>query len=338
MAELEAARAVLQIGCTGGGATHSSEAIPDIATKVAMIKDAGVFDYIERTPTDEEFDELLRSCQARDLPVRAGGWFYALGRDEKLFERNIDKARLLGSLAHNVQVFANAADGRALTDSDVAEFYLRADDYASARGVAVCFEVHVNMWSEHFGRVAKVADLVAARGRAFRLTLDASHVIFKIDNPAEQAVQGMDADIAAGRLELDPRRPGAVTASWIAAGLVHHAHARATVPANPPNIRARHPDGSLGRGVQYPFVRPAPGAYHAEWDEAALEPWKTVMRDLLRHRAADPARALGQISCEFIPNIDYGAGQGYSIFENNVACAAWLRAEWRAARARAAIA
>ena len=41
------------------------------------------------------------------------------------------------------------------------------------------------------------------------MTLDHSHVIFKIDNPEEQKVQDMDKDIAAGTLELDPFKPGA---------------------------------------------------------------------------------------------------------------------------------
>ena len=49
----------LKIGCTGGGATHSDTTIPDIATKVRMIKDAGVFDNIDRSPPDEEFRDLL---------------------------------------------------------------------------------------------------------------------------------------------------------------------------------------------------------------------------------------------------------------------------------------
>jgi len=32
---------------------------------------------------------------------------------------------------------------------------------------------------------------------------------------------------------------------------------------------------------------------------------------------------------------DYGAGAKYSIFENNVACAEWIRSEWRAISAAA---
>jgi len=321
----------LEIGCTGGGATHSDTDIPDIATKVRMVKEAGVFDYIDRSPPDEEFSDLLKACERHDLPVRASGWFYTLGRDEPLFERNIVKARLLGSVVHNVQLLTHHADGHALDDAEVAEAYLRFRDFGLRHGVEPCFEIHVNMWSEHFGRVARVGALVEARGVPFRLTLDHSHVIFKIDNPIEQNVQNMRADIDAGRVVLDPTVPGNVCAAWIGRNWVAHAHARASVPANPVNIRAKHPDGSFGRGIQYPFVRPADGAYPAPWDEAKLEPWKRVVRDLLRHHANDAASPLGQISCEFIPNIDYGAGHGYSIFENNVACARWLRAEWAAA-------
>lgn len=321
----------LKIGCTGGGATHHDTDIPDVATKVRMVKEAGVFDYIDRSPPDEEFRDLYKASEKHDLPVLASGWFYTLGRDEPLYERNIIKARLLGSRVHNVQVLTAHADGHVLSDAEVAEFYLRAYDFGMRHEVVPCFEVHVNMWSEHFGRVERVARLVAERGVPFHMTLDHSHVIFKMDNPAEQDVQAMRADVEAGRVILDPAKPGNVCSQWIGAGYVTHAHARAAVPANPINIRARHPDGSLGRGIQYPFIRPEPGQYHAEWDESRLEPWKRVIRNLFAFHARNPASPLGQISCEHIPAVDYGAGAGYSIFEQNVACAKWLRAEWAAA-------
>jgi hypothetical protein len=324
-------RAELKIGCTAGGATHSDASIPDIGEKVRMIKEAGVFDYIDRSPPDEEFRDLLKACERHDLPVRASGWYYTRGRDEALFEQNIVKARLLGSIVHNVQLMTHHADGHVLDDTEVAETYLRWRDFALRHGVEPSFEIHVNMWSEHFGRVARVGNLVEARGVPFRLTLDHSHVIFKIDNPSEQDVQHMRTDVESGRVILDPSVPGNVCTTWIERNWVGHAHARAAIPANPVNVWAKHPDGRYGRGIQYPFMAPAPGAYPAPWDAAKLEPWKRVVRDLLRHHAADPNSPLGQISCEFIPNIDYGAGHGYSIFDNNVACARWLRAEWAAA-------
>lgn len=323
----------LKIGCTAGGATHSDTAIPDIATKVQMVKEAGVFDYIDRTPPDEEFHDLQKASERYELPVLASGWFYTLGRDEALYERNIVKARMLGSVVHNVQVMTAHADGHVATDAEVADFYARAYDFGMRHDVRPCFEVHVNMWSEHYGRVERVAKLVEARGLPFHMTLDHSHVIFKIDNPKEQDVQGMRADVDSGAVVLDPAKPGNVCSRWIAANYVAHAHARAAVPANPINTRAKHPDGRDGRGIQYPFFRPEPGQYVAEWDEAKLEPWKRVVRDLFAHHAADAKSPLAMVSCEFIPGIDYGAGHGYSIFEHNVACARWMRAEWAKASA-----
>ena len=318
----------LRIGCTANGTTHQDTNIPDIATKVRMVREAGVFDYFDRSPPDEEFRDLLKASERYDLPVLASGWFYTLGRDEPLFERNIVKGRLLGTRVHNVQVMTHHADGHVLSDEEVADFYERAHDFGMRHGVAPCFEVHVNMWSEHFGRVERVARLVEARGLPFRLTLDHSHVIFKIDNPVEQRVQGMKEDVDAGRVVLEPDRPGNVTSRWIDANWVHHAHARAAVPGNPVNVWAKHPDGSHGRGIQYPFVRPNEGEYVAEWDERRLEPWKIVVRNLLRHHATVPSSPIRQISCEHIPAVDYGAGHKYSIFDNNVACARWLRDEW----------
>jgi hypothetical protein len=143
----------------------------------------------------------------------------------------------------------------------------------------------------------------------------------------------MKADIDGGRLVLDPAQPGHVCDLWIRSNWVRLAHARAAVPANPVNAWARHPDGSEGRGIQYPFVQPGPGEYLADWDAARLQPWKQVMRALLRHHASDAASAIRHISCEHIVAVDYGAGHGYSTFDNNVACARWLRTEWTQALA-----
>ena len=324
----------LKIGCTAGGATHHDTDIPDISTKVQMVKDAGVFDYIDRTPPDDEFRDLLKASEKFDMPVLASGWFYTLGRDNALFEQNIHKARLLGSLVHNVQVLTKHVDGHVASNQEVADFYLWAHDIGMRHGVVPCFEVHVNMWSEHLGRVEQVAELVRQQGLPFFMTLDHSHVIFKMDNPKEQQVQNMAADVAAGRLILDPFQSGNVAKRWIDANFVHHAHARCAVPANPINTRAKHPDGSFGRGIQYPFVRPKAGDYVTDdWDEQRIEPWKRVVRDLLAHHASHAASPIAQISCEHIPAIDYGAGHGYSIFEQNIACATWLRSEWAQALA-----
>jgi hypothetical protein len=228
----------------------------------------------------------------------------------------------------NVQIGARDAGGSRVSDVQVAEAYLRAAELGDQLGVTPCFEVHINMWSERFPRVAEVAEIVEAHGARFQMTLDHSHVIFKIDNPRELDRENLREDLAAG-LVLDPAKPGNVCSQWIARNWVRHAHARPAVPNNPPNIWARHADGSVGRGVQYPFKPVAPGEWHANWDEAALGPWKAVLLELMRHHATDPRSHLGQITCEMIPPPDYGGGAKYSIFEHNAAVAAWLRAAWR---------
>ena len=59
------------------------------------------------------------------------------------------------------------------------------------------------------------------------MTLDHSHVIFKIDNPHEQEVQNIRPAVESGELVLSPFDSGNVIDEWIDAGWVHHCHARA---------------------------------------------------------------------------------------------------------------
>jgi len=49
----------LLFGCTASSAINLDHDIPDIATKVQMDKLAGVFDYIDLCPPDNEFRALL---------------------------------------------------------------------------------------------------------------------------------------------------------------------------------------------------------------------------------------------------------------------------------------
>ena len=300
-----------------------------------MVKQAGVFDYIDKTPPSSEYHLYAAATQKHAMPMLAGGYYYFIGRDEPLLEWHLRMGAMFGQKAHNVQIFTTDIERRPVSDQQIADLYLKVAEIGEKTGVIPCFEVHVNMWSEHFGRVQNVARMVEARGAKFNMTLDHSHVIFKIDNPEQQKVQGMDADIAAGRLQLDPYLPGSVCDSWIDNGYVRHAHARAAVPNGPVNLWQSNPNGTPGRGIQYPFIRPAPGEWHSDWEEARLEPWKEVVRRLLRHHATDPSSRLDTFSTEFIPFPDYGGGAKYSIFENSVACATWIREEWARAQAAA---
>ena len=328
----------LLIGITGNSVVHTDSDQFDLDTRFRMVRQAGVFDYYERSPPPGELDAHLRASARHDLPIRAGGFYYTLGRDEPLLEWHLHIGREVGAKVQNVQISQLDALGAPVSDERVAMAYLNAYEIGASLGVIPCFEVHVNMWSEHFGRIEKVAERVEREGLPFNITLDASHVVFKIDNPREQSIQGLYEDVRARRVVLDPFDPQSVTERWIRQDLVGHAHARPAVPNNPLNVWGRHPNGQAGRGIQYPFTRPPPGCWHSEWSESALQPWKQVMRSLLRHHAGHGERRVLHISTEILPFTDYGAGARYSLFEDSVACAKWLRSTWSDACAETSLA
>lgn len=318
----------LKIGIQGVGILHTDQEVPDVDTKFRMAKEAG-FDYMERSPAPAELEAHLQASEKYGLPLLSSGYFYTAGRDEELLERNLRTASSFGARTHNVQILTRHADGHVLSDEEVVKLFLRAAEIGTRYNIKPCFEDHVNMWSEHFGRVETVAKTVEAGGVPFNMTLDHSHVIFKMDNPVEQQIQDMKSDIDARRLILDPARPGNVAKRWIDANYVVLFQARPAIPNGPANIWAKHPDGSFGRGLQYPWLEPKTGEWHSPWDEAKLEPWKITVRDMLRHHATRADSRLEFITMEMIPMADYGAGAKYSIFDNNVACAEWIRNEWR---------
>jgi len=320
----------LLIGITEGGIMHTDAHPPlSLDEKFKWVKDSGVYDYYDKTPASlNEEDDYLAASEKYQLPILAGGWFYVMGRDEALLKQNLQLGARLGSTVHNTQILMHHADGHLLSNEEVANIYCEASEWGEQCSCLPTFEVHINMWSEDFPRISAVADIVEARGITFRMTLDHSHVIFKIDNEEEQTASGIRDAVESGALVLDPSKPNNVCAEWIERGFVWHAHARAAVPNNPKNSLAHHPDGRVGRGVQYPFIQPATGQYVEPWDELKLQPWKQVIEMLFEHHALNAESRLGQISTEFIPNTDYGEGNGYSLFDNSVACARWLRSVW----------
>lgn len=315
-------------GVVEAGVTHSENEQPNTDAKFRMVKESGVFDYYDKTPSLDQVSDYLKLSEKYDLPIIAGGFYYRLGQDEDLLREHLRICKQLGTRVHNIQILFDNAAMRPVSDHEVAAIYIEAAQIGEAFGVTPCFEVHVNMWSEDFSRVKKVAELVESEGVEFNLTLDPSHIVFKMDNPEEMLFQGLNKQAEAGLLELDPFREESICQAWIEAGYVRHAHARSAAPGGPRNIWAHHPDGQPGRGIQYPFVKPGPGEWHSDWHEEKLEPWKEVFRQLLRHHARNPKSLLGTISTEFIPYPDYGGGAKYSLFEQNVACAEWLRSIW----------
>ena len=319
----------LLFGIQTNGIRHTeADGLPDIDTRFAMVRDAGVFDYVDKTPGPHETELFLAASEKYDLPVRAGGWFYCIGKDEDLLEKNLEVGGELGSAVHNIQVLAQRVDGKLVSNEEIINFYERALELGDKHGVMPCLEVHVNMWSEDFRRVTPVGRLAEERSLPFRMTLDHSHVIFKIDNPREQEVFNISEDVENGRLVLDPFMPGNVCSEWIGNNWIAHCHARSAVPNNPMNLDAVDEKGIPGRGIQYPFAKPTTDTYHSPWRIEDLEPWKEVMRNLLAYHAKQADSNLGQVSTEFIPNFDYGEGCNYSLFEQAIACVEWMRNEW----------
>ena len=319
----------LEFGIQTNGIKHTHlDPMPQIDKRFSMVKVASIFDYVDKTPEIEEIDLFLKASKKYKIPIKAGGWFYTIGEHKKLLKQNLKTAQILGSKIHNTQIQSLNSDGNLVSNMEVRDAYLEAYDIGLKLGVTPCFEVHVNMWSEDFLRVVEVGNLVEDKGVEFNITLDHSHVVFKINNPKEQKIYNTDKQILSGKLILDPFIKGNIVEEWIDSGWIKHCHARSAIPNNPLNIYGKHPDGTVGRGIQYPFKKPNKDEYHELWKEELLEPWKECILKLMKYHAKDPKSKLGQISTEFIPNTDYGEGCKYSLFEQGVECTKWMRNSW----------
>ena len=291
------------------------------------ISQCNIFDYVDKTPPKSDFNQYKKLSEKYGLPILSSGWFYLLGKEDDLILENLKMGAELGSKYHNVQIFINHADGHVLTDQEIADSYMKVSEYGEKIGCLPCFEIHINMWSEDFTRINSVAKLVKEQGITFRMTLDHSHIIFKMNNKEEMAMFGLEQQLKEKKIILDPFQKGNITQQWIDEGYVWLMHARSAVPNNPKNIGGRHPDGSIGRGVQYPFIKPLEGQYHADWEEEKLEPWKEIIRNVIKNHFVNENSFLECITTEFIPNTDYGEGSTYSLFDNASACAQWIKNE-----------
>ena len=291
------------------------------------IAQSKVFDYVDKTPPKEEFQKYKKLSEKYDLPILSSGWFYMLGKDDDLILENLKMGANLGSKYHNVQIFINHADGHPLSDQEIADIYMKVADYGEKVGCLPCFEIHINMWSEDFLRINSVAKLVKDNGYIFRMTLDHSHIIFKINNSEEMAMFNLKEQLEENKIILDPFKKGNIAQHWIDQGYVWLMHARSVIPNNPKNIGGKHPDGSIGRGIQYPFIQPLEGQYHVEWHEEKLDAWKEVIKNVIKNHYIKDNSPLECITTEFIPNTDYGEGSTYSLYDNASACAEWIRVE-----------
>lgn len=319
----------ISLGCSGRGVSH--DVVPDIDTMFSMVRDAGVYDHFDRLPQPGEEHQYLNAANKYGIPIRTGLGMYRLGANFDALEANLRIAKNAGGEFHNVLLFARDAGGRAITDEQVVNAYLQAFDASERTGVGIGFEVHINMWSEDFRRVERVANAVKAKGLPFNFVLDHSHVLLKIDNPEEMDASGITADINAGTFAIDPYEPGNVIDHWLAMNMTRWLQVRPASPNGPKNKWALNPEtGSWGRACQYPFVRPRPGQWHSEWHAYRVEPCKEVVRRALRRHAANPDSVLNYITTDMIDMPDYGENAKYSLFEQNVAIAEWVRAEAKA--------
>lgn len=329
---MKAAALPLQIGINLDGVlVHDGLSTPQAQTRMAWVQHSGAFDYIEKNidPT-EDFAPYFRWVEQYGVPIRVFGGIFCARQDEHRMRWGLRTGGQLGAQVFNMQLYARRGDGRAITDREVADFFLEAMEHGSQSGCLPSLEVHVDMWSERFARVEAVANLLAQSNVALRLTLDHSHLVFKIDNPTELALSGLEPGCDGGRSLLAPGNPQAFYTQWLKQGWVVHAHTRSVATGLPHNPRAKRTRDLQGRAIQYPLIAPAAGQFDSDWNEARLLEWKTAVRELLLHMQQHPDRAPQRISCEFIPFADYGGGARYSIWDNNLACAQWLRQAWAA--------
>ncbi len=340
------------IGCNGRGAqasslTHPVSLVePPIETQFHLVREAGVFDHFDRLPLDPDEARRYVACSQRfGLPVLTTSWFYAAGRDEALLPAKMTLAAAVGAHAHNIMLYWHDAEGRPITDQEVADFYLRAYDAGMAHGIEPLLEYHVNMWSEDPRRVAVVAALVRDRGVPFWFTLDYSHGIFKMGDVHEQRICGVADDVAAGRVVLDPRQPGSFVDLWLELGIVRWAQVRSVAPDGPRNLWSTGEDGqpvaavpphSLypyragqpGRAILYPFAEPAPGEWHSPWHDTALDCTRAYVDKLLRHHHTQADSPLRWITTEMINLPDYAHNARFSLIGQNAAIATYLRETW----------
>jgi hypothetical protein len=314
------------LGCQWRGIRHTQDVPVD--TQFQMIRDSGVFDYLDRLPPTDLVDEYIRCSEKYGVPMHTGTWYYRLGKDEPLLEQYLRNGARAGLKMHNIMIFTHHADGHVVTDDEVVDCYSRTWELGEQLSIKPTFELHINMWSEDFRRVVPVAEKVRARGIPFNFTIDYSHCAFKIDNPEEQDRSGIREDVASGRVILDPFDNGSLCQQWLDMGMVVYAQFRPAVPNNPKNLWAKDDKGKPGRGIQYPFLRPEPGQWHSPWEAWRLEVPKEALRRVLRYHLTHPKSPLQYINTEMIDTLDYGQNARYSLFEHNVACAQWIRSTW----------
>lgn len=316
------------IGCNGRGAQHIPGKVVSVDEQFRLIKSTGVFDHFDRMPQPGLEREYIDAANKYDLPIRTGLWSYTAGRDEAVLEKNLRLCKEAGAECHNIMLYTRHAKGHVVTDQEVVDFYMHAYALGEKIGIVIGFEVHIYMWTEDFRRVTGVAEMVRALGVPFNFVLDHSHVLLKVDNPEEQDVSGIRADVESGLCIIDPYEPGNVLDEWIAQNMTVWLQIRPVSPNGPRNQWQLNPSDTYGRACQYPFFKPKPGEWHSPWHAYRVEPCKEVVRRVLRQHRDQADSPLRWITTDMIDMPDYGGGCKYSLLEHNVAIAEWFRQTW----------
>ncbi|MFD2177089.1 hypothetical protein [Veronia pacifica] len=141
-------------------------------------------------------------------------------------------------------------------------------------------------------------------------------------------VSGIREDVNNGKLILDPFEDNNIIDDWIAQNMVVWLQVRPVAPNGPKNNAQIGSDGRWGRACQYPFKKPAKGEWENFWHAYKIEPSKEVVRKVFHYHQRTDASPLRWITTDMIDMPDYGGGTRYSLFEQNVAIAEWLRSIW----------
>ena len=313
------------IGCTYNFLQSGADIAP--LERFRRVRDTGAFDYLHWLPPAEILSDCVAASEKTDLPMLTGNVIHRLGINDERLTGCMDDAARAGLKLVNVMLNTCAANGHELTDDEIVSTYLRMAEAGDRAGVALAFELHVDCWSEKYKRVTPVIRQVRAAGAPFGLTIDYSHVVFKIDNPDQLEISDVREDVEQGRIVLDPFDDDCLLAEWLSLDAVSFAQFRPAVPDNPRNIWGKNPDGSTPRGIMYPFERPGPGEWHTRWEAWRLEVCKEAFRRILRYHLTQAESPLRFAITEMIGTSDYGMGAGFSLLEQNAACARWIREE-----------
>lgn len=320
------------LGCAGRGVQNSSPSNPvsldelPVDEQFRLVVETGVFDFFDRLPLTDKVDDYIKAVEKYNFPVLGSAWTYRIGDNALgVLEHNLKNCVLTGVRYHNMMVLTHHKEGHVVTDDELVELYLRSYELGDKYGVEIGFEVHILMWSEDFRRVSPMAEKIRAQGVPFNFVMDYSHCIFKMNNPAEQDISGVRAEVENNTLILDPFEQGNLADEWLGMNMVWWQQNRPAVPNGPVNKWAMGEDGKPGRGVQYPFVRPNPGEWYDDWHAYMLEPTKELIRKTIRYHLTHDDSPLKLMTVDYINLPDYGLGVGYNTFENSVAVGQFIR-------------